>query len=106
MNAWKNMNLDLINIGGPAIKDLIDISINEDNEYKVYVEVSDPHEDKIMLQATTSEEKIGLNIDNDTLVIKPAQDWFGASIITIYATDGIDTVNVTGDDRVVFVNRY
>ena len=25
---------------------------------------------------------------------------------TILATDGIDTVNVTGDDRVVFVNRY
>jgi photosystem II stability/assembly factor-like uncharacterized protein len=25
---------------------------------------------------------------------------------TVVATDGIDTVNVTGDDRVVFVNRY
>jgi len=25
---------------------------------------------------------------------------------SIVATDGIDTVNVTGDDRVVFVNRY
>jgi len=88
IRAWNDMKLDLINIGGPAIKDLSDISINEDNEYKVYVEVSDPDEDKIMLEATTSEEKIGLNIDNDTLVIKPAQDWFGASIITIYATDG------------------
>jgi hypothetical protein len=26
--------------------------------------------------------------------------------ITVVATDGIDTVNVTGDDRVLFVNRY
>jgi hypothetical protein len=30
----------------------------------------------------------------------------GTLKLSVSATDGIDTVKVTGDDRVLFVNRY
>ena len=109
---WISTSLDSINISQSNLTDVYDLdwseSIDVDLEevdYLLYAQVGVNPAEEIGDTTSTSVqltyEDLVVNVFDSFQVLPRATVRF-----SLHATDGIDTVKVTGDDRVLFINRY
>ena len=74
----------------PVIQEIEDISMDEDTELVVDVMVSDVDNDDIVLSVTSLEEEVTVYIEDNAIHIIPYFNWYGATLITLYANDNMD----------------
>ena len=109
---WVSTALDTINISQSNLSDTYDLKWNTSNEvdgevvdYLIYAQIGRTQVEMVHDTTDTS-----YAIAYQEFVVKAFEAFPMLSRATVKfsleATDGIDTVKVTGDDRVVFVNRY
>ena len=109
---WVSTALDTINISQSNLSDTYDLKWNTSNEvdgevvdYLIYAQIGRTQVEMVHDTTDTS-----YAITYQEFVVKAFEAFPMLSRATVKfsleATDGIDTVKVTGDDRVVFVNRY
>ena len=109
---WVSSALDTINISKTNLTDTYELKWSESKDvdidtidYLISVSVGQLPADMIHETADTSMTIYYQDII-DTWYPNFAMLSRGTLKFSVVATDGIDTVNVTGDDRVLFVNRY
>ena len=109
---WVSSALDTINISKTNLTDTYELKWSESKdvdidtiEYLISVSVGQLPADMIHETADTSLTIYYQDII-DTWYPNFAMLSRGTLKFSVSATDGIDTVKVSGDDRVVFVNRY
>ena len=110
---WVSSALDTINITQSNLDDnynlqwgaSTDAADGDSIEYLLFAKIGvNPPEEVFDTTSTSVQITYQELVEN---VFEPFPMLSRATVkFTIVATDGIDTVNVTGDDRVLFVNRY
>jgi len=109
---WISTSLDSINISQSNLTDVYDLEWSEsmdvdleEVDYLLYAQVGVNPAEEIGDTTSTSVqltyEDLVVNVFDSFQMLPRATVRF-----SLHATDGIDTVKVTGDDRVLFINRY
>ena len=72
----------------PVIVNPIDKTIDEDDSTSIRLFATDPEGDPITFTTATDTSSVRLFLSNDTLLIKPVDNWNGIAEISVNATDG------------------
>jgi hypothetical protein len=72
----------------PVLTKLSDYSINEDDSLTISLKVKDADSDRLTLTASVDTSAIITRFDDNRIMIKPKDNWFGTAKFKIKASDG------------------
>ena len=78
----------------PVLYDIKDQIISEDTHLKIKVFATDIDDSSIAFSGNSKNASVLVNAFTDSIKLQPEADWFGSSVITVYASDGKDVDSV------------
>ena len=87
--------LTVLNVNdAPVLFEIKDQIISEDSRMNVRVVASDVDDNVLVYDGKSDNVGVGVSASADTIKLKPVTDFFGSSVITVYASDGKDVDSV------------
>ena len=82
--------IDCTTNDAPVISPIENVSIEENEQYTVYLELTDIIGEILTLFAysDTLDVLVTANSNDSTITITPVEDWHGFSVITVIVSDG------------------
>ena len=75
----------------PVLYEIKDQIISEDTHMKIKVFATDVDDSSISFSGNSENTGVVVSASTDSIKLQPETDWFGSSVITVYASDGKDT---------------
>lgn len=75
----------------PVQYEIKDQIISEDTRMKIKVFATDVDDSSISFSGNSENTGVVVSASTDSIKLQPETDWFGSSVITVYASDGKDT---------------
>ncbi len=73
----------------PQLSSLDDVSMTEDSLLQILLSATDQNVgDELTFSADTDTMAISVTVQQDTLTLSPAADWYGSGVITVWVSDG------------------
>ncbi len=74
----------------PVLYEIKDQIISEDTHMKIKVFATDVDDSSISFSGNSENTGVVVSASTDSIKLQPETDWFGSSVITVYASDGKD----------------
>ena len=88
--------LTVLNINdAPVLFEIKDQVVSEDSKMNVRVVASDVDDNVLIYDGKSDNVGVGVSASADTIKLQPVTDFFGSSVITVYASDGKDVDSTT-----------
>ena len=88
--------LTVLNVNdAPVLFEIKDQIVSEDSGMNVRVVASDVDDNVLAYDGKSDNVGVGVSAAADTIKLQPATDFFGSSVITVYASDGKDVDSTT-----------
>jgi len=83
--------LTVLNVNdAPVLYEIKDQMISEDTNMKIKVFATDIDDSSISFSGNSKNAGVLVNADKDEIKLQPEADWYGSTVITVYASDGKD----------------
>ena len=87
VNEDTETKIDYIHINeAPVLTDIADQTINEDEFIQIILEATDDG-GNLVFGATSDEVNITVSVNNDHMLLTPAENWFGEALVTVTVAD-------------------
>ena len=88
--------LTVLNVNdAPVLFEIKDQIVSEDSHMNVRVVASDVDDNVLAYDGKSDNVGVGVSASADTITLQPIADFFGSSVITVYASDGKDVDSTT-----------
>ena len=88
--------LTVLNVNdAPVLFEIKDQVVSEDSKMNVRVVASDVDDNVLIYDGKSDNVGVGVSASADTIKLQPVTDFFGSSVITVYASDGKDVDSTT-----------
>ena len=88
--------LTVLNVNdAPVLFEIKDQVVSEDSKMNVRVVASDVDDNVLAYDGKSDNVGVGVSASADTITLQPIADFFGSSVITVYASDGKDVDSTT-----------
>ena len=74
----------------PVLSEIKDQMISEDTNMNVQVFATDIDDSSISFEGNSASSGVAVTASTDTIKLQPEADWYGSTVITVYASDGKD----------------